>query len=533
MDATMDDSSCTDNNTEQANDTSLSTQTTELRKVLKDCSNGIERLRKAQDDGIVSSFANDGAVHPLIHRAVAAADAHRELRQNGINDLRRRLVISSEERSFPIDVLHMSSSNAFLLDGGDVTIQTHEFKQRYCARNVPCIIRGLDMTNFAHVSSQWRSEDNAINVDWFRNCLGGDTKVPVRVDATNDQNGNQDDGLDADGRATECETVEMKLCEWIEYCKQTNQSTLVYPCEYKGLTSIGYLKDWHLLQFLKSKQQQQQRYNSQPQSINDLYSVPSIFERDLLNNFLTKYTGGDYKFVYWGPAQSRTNLHSDVLHSFSWSYNVVGKKRWTLYVPSIKNGRESQCLETFELIQETGDTIFVPAMWKHEVVNLVETLSINHNWITAANIDCTYQCLLTEISSIEKEIRDWGVLSNDDCETRENMLRGCVGLDVTMLVMMALCELIDLLNEFLRVEETSRSETADINNGYLMDRLYSTFSLYNLLNSIVLNEAEDANTMKRLAATLQSEEMANDVKSYSEFCIGICRTLAMHANIKE
>jgi hypothetical protein len=232
--------------------------------------------------------------------------------------------------------------------------------------------------------------------------------------------------------------------------------------------------------------------------------------------------------VYWGPAQSQTNLHSDVLHSFSWSYNVVGEKLWTFYVPILENDKESECFGTFKLVQETGDTIFVPAMWKHEVVNLAETLSINHNWITTANIDCTYECLLTEISSIENEIREWGVVSNDDYEARENMLRGCVGLDLTMLVMMALCELIGLLSEILRLDETSTKC-----DDYLMDCLYSTFCLHNLLERIFSNEADDHNTMKRLAAVFCSHEMANDVKSFSGFCLGICRKLALHVSVKE
>jgi hypothetical protein len=39
----------------------------------------------------------------------------------------------------------------------------------------------------------------------------------------------------------------------------------------------------------------------------------------------------DYRFVYLGPATSYTPLHCDVLRSFSWSVNVCGRKRWTLY----------------------------------------------------------------------------------------------------------------------------------------------------------------------------------------------------------
>jgi hypothetical protein len=69
--------------------------------------------------------------------------------------------------------------------------------------------------------------------------------------------------------------------------------------------------------------------------------------------------------------------------------------------------------------------------------------------------------LLTEISSIQNEIKEWGVVSNDNYEARENMLRGSVSLDLTMLVMRALFELIGLLSEILRLEEIEETRTGE------------------------------------------------------------------------
>ena len=419
------------NEPEQAN-TSLSSHTISLRRALRDCMDGIERLRRAQDDGFISTLCNDGTRSDLAQRAWAAAKMHRSCRQDGISDVRRRLAAYKQDGIPPIDIIHVDDSSSYHLQGSQERITTYQFKKRYCVRNIPCIIRGMSATDFAYVSSNWRTESNAVNVDWFKEHVGDETNVPVRVDPTDDAESSSHE-LDADGRAIECESVNVKLCEWIEHCQQLQrpmspESAYNYNNE---LGPSGYLKDWHLQQLLATKRHE----NSTP-----LYSVPSIFQRDLLNNFLTRYTDGDYKFVYWGPAQSRTNLHSDVLHSFSWSYNVIGKKLWTFYIPN-----DSSDTQKFQLVQETGETIFVPAMWKHEVTNLVETLSINHNWVTSANLDCTFECLLIEMASIEIEIQEWGVISEDDYEARENMLRGCVGLDVSMLIMMSLLEMVELL----------------------------------------------------------------------------------------
>ena len=225
----------------------------------------------------------------------------------------------------------------------------------------------------------------------------------------------------------------MKLSEWISSQCHEQQSS----------SCVDYLKDWHLVQFISNNTNTTER----PTPTLPLYTLPTFFERDLLNNFLQRYSdGGDYKFCYWGPKGSKTRLHSDVLHSFSWSYNAVGRKKWVFHVSSSYNDNDiNGCNEqTFEVIQQTGEAIFVPATWKHEVTNLVETISINHNWITCANIDKTWQCLICEIQEIEIEVKAWG-MSDDDFEVRENMLRGCIGLDVTMFMLMIMTEMVDLL----------------------------------------------------------------------------------------
>jgi hypothetical protein len=88
--------------------------------------------------------------------------------------------------------------------------------------------------------------------------------------------------------------------------------------------------------------------------------------------------------------------------------------------------------------------MFVPAAWQHTVTNLSETLSINHNWITTANLDLVWDCIASEIKAVDSELRAWRV----DCqEARENMLRGCVGLDVTTFLFMILLRALQILGQ--------------------------------------------------------------------------------------
>jgi hypothetical protein len=156
---------------------------------------------------------------------------------------------------------------------------------------------------------------------------------------------------------------------------------------------------------------------------------------------------------------------------------------------------------------------------------LSETLSVNHNWITAANIDCTFECLLTEIASIEQEIKEWGIIFDDDYEARENMLRGCVGIDISMLVMMVLSELVELFNTAISRDKNLSNSSAR-EQDITWDVLYSIFRLRNVLQDVLLGRQDkNVNVAQRLSATLYSEEFARDVILFSNFYLESCNTL--------
>ena len=85
----------------------------------------------------------------------------------------------------------------------------------------------------------------------------------------------------------------------------------------------------------------------------------------------------------------RTPLHADVYGSFSWSANVVGKKRWIFFppgeelklklllgIPSLPRDLaqidlSSMKITYYDLIQNSGEVVFVPSGWFHQVWNLV------------------------------------------------------------------------------------------------------------------------------------------------------------------
>ena len=388
------------------------------------------------------------------------------------------------------------------------TMGPDEFRRTFQNGNIPCLIRGLDKTPyFSSVCAKWRTPPtrkstenadaatrhaatiNTVNRQWFLETVGKDTKVPVRYQVSSCSTTGAD--LDDDGRAQECETKEMALHEWIgllDEGKLSDASPLVTSsssdvCANPSVRGDFYLKDWHLQSNLRqSTEQVSTEKNLVVLGLDGypIYQVPPYFQYDLLNAFLTKFTdSGDYMFTYvclcsccsrhcrstnltnsfldylfsqWGPKGSRTTRHSDVMNSFSWSFNVAGSKEWTFYPPSPMVELPSQhgiaavrCQsDPLVLVQTTGETIFVPCGWQHEVRNLEETLSINHNWITTSNFDQTWRCMEIEMLAIEGELRSWG-MSSDCWEARESMLRGCLGLDITAYFFMLMTRLLEII----------------------------------------------------------------------------------------
>ncbi|KAL3120319.1 hypothetical protein niasHT_001132 [Heterodera trifolii] len=178
---------------------------------------------------------------------------------------------------------------------------------------------------------------------------------------------------------------------------------------------VAYLKDWHF-------------QNSHSEE-SDLYELPAFLRFDWANYERWTVTdqqqnpfGGDYRFVYFGTKGSWTPFHSDVLNSFSWSANVCGRKLWYLLRPGAErrvrqtNGAYPedirQCLgqfqhgELFQFVQEPGQIVFVPCGWWHQVHNLEESISINHNVINAFNLHHLVALMDHRLTEVRAEISD-------------------------------------------------------------------------------------------------------------------------------
>ncbi|XP_049868023.1 2-oxoglutarate and iron-dependent oxygenase JMJD4 [Pectinophora gossypiella] len=285
-----------------------------------------------------------------------------------------KIEIDHFDGDLPID--NLSDSNNYdlkYLDACDLNYAN--FFEKFMLRNLPCIIR--------NITSSWQCTNN-----WIKN-------EKINIEYLIDHYG------DVDAPVADCDAItfnahckiNMKVKEYMQYLQSCERDKLLY------------LKDWHLRRLRP----------------NDLfYEVPLFFGSDWLNEFATDRGEDDFMFVYIGPTKSWTPLHADVYNSYSWSVNVVGQKKWTLFPPGEEEKLKDSLgnlpvmfhpekfpgVKFLEIVQDGGDALFVPSGWHHQVVNLLDTISINHNWVNACNIENVWSSLQQCLSSVEYEIRD-------------------------------------------------------------------------------------------------------------------------------
>ncbi|KAK0562638.1 hypothetical protein OC844_002612 [Tilletia horrida] len=243
----------------------------------------------------------------------------------------------------------------------------------------------------------------------------------------------------------------------------TDAIELMRAHKLSGQEGAVYIKDYHL--FRQERQLARKRQSmaipsdaennmsrAEPQSPQQLYEPPFPFRDDWMNNIREAKDGeepDDFAFCYAGSAGSSTNLHRDVYTSYSWSTNVVGRKRWRLFPPSCVSmlrrkwwnqrryarhnvklnanlgplpvseppttkafrtyaHQSSQAAATIWMSDtpKAGETIFVPSNWYHEVLNLTDCISINHNWCNSYNLESMYDSMVEEVEDVEASLED-------------------------------------------------------------------------------------------------------------------------------
>ncbi|MCO5565541.1 hypothetical protein L7F22_019215 [Adiantum nelumboides] len=338
-------------------------------------------------------------------------------------------------------VSNYSSSSRLTIDKLDKLCSYDEFLQQYLMPNKPCILP-FELVKDWPTYKVWlpagKDRNNDLNdsnsLDPAFAILAkkyGDHKVPIVVENMKEEN-------DSENRF---ERQEICLSQAIEKMAQEKR---------RGDARI-YVKDWHMIR---------QERTLHGLSSEEPYKTPFLFADDWMNNVKSN-TDDDFRFCYAGSAGTRTIIHRDVYTSYSWSTNIIGRKLWRLFPPSVKvhlrrfpqnpNSElakgveelevlkakdqlkpiskggigwpewETAMKECYEIVQESGETIFVPSDWHHEVINLTDCISLNHNWCNSCNIQSMYKSMCEEVEKTEEAISDVQTMLQDDASAANSL----------------------------------------------------------------------------------------------------------------
>ncbi|TYJ98523.1 jmjC domain-containing protein 4 isoform X1 [Cucumis melo var. makuwa] len=249
-----------------------------------------------------------------------------------------------------------------------------EFVERYMEKNKPVVLTGL-MDDWK-ACSDWVDENGQPNLSFFSTHFGK-SRVQVADCGTRE--------------FTDQKRVEMSVSEFIDqWCKEPIPENGLGS--NNGLTdeSVLYLKDWHFVKVYR------------------MHRDPDSYQEN------DEISCSDYRFVYMGAKGSWTPLHADVFRSYSWSANVCGKKQWNMKacVYNIFDDISENLFPGFkkatwlECIQEPNEIIFVPSGWYHQVHNLDDTISINHNWFNSYNLCWVLDLMLRDYNEAKEYIED-------------------------------------------------------------------------------------------------------------------------------
>ncbi|XP_074314928.1 arginine-specific demethylase JMJ20 [Silene latifolia] len=376
-----------------------------------------------------------------------------------------------------------------------------EFVEKYLVKNQPVILTGL-MDDW-RASRDWVDEFGSPNLLFFSTHFGN-SKVQV-ADCHSKEVSDQ-------------QRLDMSVSEFIEYWlelkrkeKMTRNHNSASSCD----ESLLYLKDWH---FVKEYPDY------------EAYATPQFFNDDWLNLYLDKYrmhcdtdsqetneiSCSDYRFVYMGPKGTWTPLHADVFRSYSWSANVCGTKLWLFLPPdqrhlvfnrsmtySVYNifGDVSESMFPgfkktvwLECTQMKNEIIFVPSGWYHQVHNLEDVISINHNWFNAYNLDWVWNLLVGDYNVAKELIEDIRDICDDFESLCQRNLAANTGMNFvdffTFITRMSFANIIQLCN----ITEGSKtvSKTTSPWAQHIVLNLLKARKVALKMNSTIL--AEDSGT---------------------------------------
>eukprot|EP01031_Cornospumella_fuschlensis_P031830 gene31830-38488_t len=260
-----------------------------------------------------------------------------------------------------------SGVNSSIVHLDAYSISADEFRGKYEASNIPCVISRIPQKEGWSAVQNWTLQrlKKSYGERMFK-C------------------GEDDDGY----------KIKMKLKYFLSYLRENKDDSPLY------IFDSNFYED------------------SNSRSIMNDFKLPSYFPDDLFS-LVGEKKRPPYRWFLIGPERSGSTVHIDPLGTSAWNTLISGRKRWVLFRPGvaksivkgkdvIKKGEDDEAinyfvdilpriksthpdLEVIEFIQEEGETVFVPGGWWHGVMNLTDTVAVTQNFCSYLNFDSVWR----------------------------------------------------------------------------------------------------------------------------------------------
>lgn len=146
-----------------------------------------------------------------------------------------------------------------------------------------------------------------------------------------------------------------------------------------------------------------------------------------------------------------------------------------------------------ELFQGPNEAVFVPSGWFHQVWNLEDTISINHNWFNGTQVEKIWNALRTNLGYVIEELDSWEDVQGSE-EHYQVMLKASFGMNFR--------DFIDILEFIFNRRLCEIDQTPSAAHKYVifdLDRIHRLVEI--MLEEEELFSAEDQERLDQIKVT--------------------------------
>lgn len=145
-------------------------------------------------------------------------------------------------------------------------------------------------------------------------------------------------------------------------------------------------------------------------------------------------------------------------------------------------------VNSIRVIQETGEAIFVPSGWYHQVQNLQDTISINHNWFNGYSLRSVWEFFQKEYAAVEKELEDLkeiGLVSLEFKQQCQLVMKANTGTNFIEFLDLLTAKAQDMLARYHECQSTPEEQLEPHNRAKELRKHLRTVSLHDFSSELI------------------------------------------------